>query len=51
MHTRPNKLIRQELKNTDVAENMDHGNMKLIRHSIYYCVRKKHFPTLPTIKL
>jgi len=26
---------------------MDHGDMKLIRRSIY-CVRKKHFPTLPS---
>lgn len=40
LHTCPNNLIRQELKNTDVAENMEHCYLKLIRHSIYD-VRKK----------
>jgi len=47
LHTCPNKLIRQELKNADVAENMEHSDLKLIRRSTYD-VRKKHFPTLPS---
>jgi len=46
LYTRPNKLIRQELKNADVAENIEHGDLKLIRRSIYD-TRKKYFPTLP----
>jgi hypothetical protein len=30
LYTRPNKLILQELKNSDVAENTEHGDLKLI---------------------
>jgi len=42
MHIGPNKLMRQELKNTYVTENMEHGDLKLIRRSINY-VRKSIF--------
>jgi len=44
LHTRPNKLIHQDLKNVDVAENMEHGDLKFE----IYVVQKKHFPTLPS---
>jgi len=44
LHTRPNKLIRQDLKNADVDENMEHGDLKFE----IYDVQKKHFPTLPS---
>jgi len=50
LHTRPNKLIRSELINTDVAENMEHGDLKLIyRTNIIWCTNKAFSHT--TIKL
>jgi len=47
LYTKPNKLIRRELRNTEnFTTHLEHNDVKLLRISMYE-TRKKHYSNLP----
>jgi hypothetical protein len=46
LNVKPNKLIRQELRNFPKSENLSHSDVRLFRKSMYEA-RRKIFPKIP----
>jgi len=46
LNAKPNKLIRQELRNCQDSGNLDHSDVHLFR-KIMYEARRKLFPKVP----
>jgi len=46
LHTKPNKIILKEIRQSGFGTDIEYSSLRLVRKSLY-CARKKLFPTLP----